>query len=94
MVRRADSGLGRAWNQRRWSPEAVATLERREDGGRSWAGLVGGQRECPQEEEGAGGAPRLSAQGSCGGTQPTAANSPVRTTRGTHGSLELRDTDQ
>ncbi|XP_061051322.1 cathelicidin-1-like [Eubalaena glacialis] len=33
MVWRADSGLGRAWNQRRRSLEAVATLERREDGG-------------------------------------------------------------
>lgn len=69
-------------------------LHLRGEGGRSWAGLVGGQRECPQEEEGAGGAPRLSAQGSCGGTQPTAANSSVRTTSGTHGSLELRDRDQ
>ena len=35
-------------------------------------GRVGGRSgECPQEEEGAGGAPRLPAQGSCDSTPPS-----------------------
>ena len=60
-------------NQETWSLEVVASLrgeERRWGSAQDRGGGKSGQ--CPQKEEGTGGAPRLLAQGSFGSTQPTA----------------------
>ena len=72
-----NSAEGRQWSGRNrcspasgtWTLEVVASVKGETTGiGR---GRVGGRSgECPQEEEGAGGAPRLPAQGSCDSTPP------------------------
>lgn len=81
-----ESGVWRLWSHFRGEKMMVETR----------TGAMGEvRRECPQEEGAGRALPKVSSQGSCNGTEQNSRPGDVAgTSRGIHGSLELRDTDQ